>query len=96
MSNMSLIQGQQMVDLHSSFKNLINRRWAMRRLLGVMTTHFRHWNGILWHSIGEGNLDFNIYSSVKFNGVMGMPAYFVSFILMERWNRKRRQVGYAG
>lgn len=76
------------LDLYSSLKDLFNRKWALRRLLTIMALAFGI--GVVYFGLllGVGNLSFNIYLSLAFNGLLDIPAYLLTFILIERWSRK--------
>ncbi|KAJ4705752.1 Organic cation/carnitine transporter [Melia azedarach] len=76
------------VDLYSFLKDLFQRKWALRRLLTLMGLAFGI--GMVYYGLllGVGNLDFNVYLSLTFNGLLDIPAYIVTSILIERWNRR--------
>ncbi|ESR35537.1 hypothetical protein CICLE_v10006697mg [Citrus x clementina] len=58
------------------------------RLLTIMALAFGI--GVVYFGLllGVGNLSFNIYLSLAFNGLLDIPAYLLTFILIERWSRK--------
>ncbi|XP_039162694.1 organic cation/carnitine transporter 3-like [Eucalyptus grandis] len=45
--------------------------------------------------LGVGNLGFDIYLSVTFNALLIIPSYFVSYFLLNRWNRKSTLLGFT-
>ncbi|KAJ7949016.1 Organic cation/carnitine transporter [Quillaja saponaria] len=75
-------------DFYSSIKSLFKKRWALKRLFGVMVISFGL--GMVYYGIplGIGNLGFNIYLSVVFNALMEVPSYLISFLFIESWKRK--------
>ncbi|KAJ4705750.1 Organic cation/carnitine transporter [Melia azedarach] len=76
------------IDLYSFLKDLFNRKWALRRLSTTMGLAFGL--GLVYYGLllGVGNLDFNIYLSSTFNALLEIPAYIITSILIERWNRR--------
>ncbi|XP_030532615.1 organic cation/carnitine transporter 3-like [Rhodamnia argentea] len=83
------------LDLYSSIKDLFRRRWALTRLAKVMALGFGI--GMMYYGmlLGVGNLGFNIYLSVTFNALLIIPSYFVSYFLLNGWNRKSTILGFT-
>ncbi|GLT62418.1 hypothetical protein SLA2020_350580 [Shorea laevis] len=75
-------------NLYSSFKILLEKRWALRRLLAVMV--IGSGSGLVYYGmpLGVGNLAFNLYLSVTFNALSELPASMVTFFLIGKLNRK--------
>ncbi|CAK7340203.1 unnamed protein product [Dovyalis caffra] len=75
-------------NLYSSIKILLERKWALQRLLIVMLTGFGI--GIVYYSmpLGVGNLGFDIYLSVVFNALAEIPSYIIFSIIISKWGRK--------
>lgn len=76
------------VDIYSTIKILLNKRWAFRRLLAVMLTGFGV--GMVYYGmpLGLGNLSFNLYLSVTFNALSELPASLITFFFIGKLNRK--------
>ena len=87
-SNVLFKQDTSKASLYSSMKTLFKSRWAFRRVLAGMALGF----GML---LGVGNLGYNIYLSVAFNGLLDIPSYFLTFYLIERWNRKNSMLVFS-
>ncbi|KAI6683465.1 hypothetical protein NL676_029378 [Syzygium grande] len=82
-------------NLYSSIKDLFRRRWALTRLAKVMALGFGI--GMMYYGmlLGVGNLGFNIYLSVTFNALLIIPSYFMSYFLLNGWNRKSTLLGFT-
>ncbi|KAI3443315.1 MFS domain-containing protein [Psidium guajava] len=80
---------------YSSIKELFRRGWALPRLAKVMALGFGI--GMMYYGmlLGVGNLGFNIYLSVTFNALLIIPSYFVSYFLLNGWNRKSTILGFT-
>ncbi|XWS27636.1 hypothetical protein CRYUN_Cryun26dG0134800 [Craigia yunnanensis] len=74
-------------DLYASMNDLFKRRWAVRRLVAAMALGFGI--GMAYHGmlLGVGNLGFNTYLSLTLNGLLDIPAYFLTSLLIERCKR---------
>ncbi|KAK6231005.1 hypothetical protein QUC31_002523 [Theobroma cacao] len=83
------------VDLYSTVKILLNKRWAFRRLAAVMIAGFGI--GMVYYGmpLGLGNLSFNIYLSVTFNALSELPSSLITFFLMGKLNRRGSLLGFT-
>ncbi|XWS10535.1 hypothetical protein CRYUN_Cryun38cG0003800 [Craigia yunnanensis] len=83
------------VDLYSSIKILLNKRWAFRRLAAVMIAGFGI--GMVYYGmpLGLGSLSFNLYLSVTFNALSELPASLITFFIIGRLNRKGSLLGFT-
>ncbi|KAJ4828439.1 hypothetical protein Tsubulata_047631 [Turnera subulata] len=75
-------------NFYSSFNILLRKKWALRRILAVIVLGFGI--GIVYFGmpLGVGNLGYNIYLSVLFNALLELPSYVVTFIVVDKWNRR--------
>ncbi|KAL5746652.1 hypothetical protein ACOSP7_027798 [Xanthoceras sorbifolium] len=75
-------------NIFSSIKNLFHRKWARNRIMVTMVLSFGI--GLVYYgeTLGVGNLGFDIYLSVLFNGLLEIPSLLLSLFLIEKWNRK--------
>ncbi|XVE49920.1 hypothetical protein DITRI_Ditri01bG0120500 [Diplodiscus trichospermus] len=94
-SNVPIEQESWNVDLYSSIKILLNKRWAFRRLAAVMIAGFGI--GMVYYGmpLGLGNLSFNLYLSVTFNALSELPASLITFLLIGKLNRKGSLLGFT-
>ncbi|XVF33806.1 hypothetical protein REPUB_Repub18cG0002700 [Reevesia pubescens] len=94
-SNVLIEQESWNVDLFSSIKILLNKRWAFRRLAAVMGAGFGI--GMVYYGmpLGVGNLSFNLYLSVTFNALSVLPASLITFFLIGKVDRKGSLLGFA-
>ncbi|XVF77783.1 hypothetical protein PTKIN_Ptkin14bG0074300 [Pterospermum kingtungense] len=83
------------VDIYSSIKILLDKRWAFRRLAAVMIIGFGV--GMVYYGmpLGLGNLSFNLYLSVTFNALSELPASLITFFFIGKLNRKSSLLGFA-
>ncbi|KAK9182030.1 hypothetical protein WN944_025171 [Citrus x changshan-huyou] len=72
----------------SSIRELFVRRWALERTLALMVLGFGI--GVVYYGVtlGIGNLGFDIYLGVVFNALLEIPSFFLTFFLIQKWNRK--------
>lgn len=91
----TLKQDSAKISLYSSMKDLLKTRWTLNRLLKIMVLAFGI--GMMYYGmlLGVGNLGFNIYLGVTFNGVLIIPSYFASYFLIDRLNRKGTLLGFT-
>ncbi|KAL5813331.1 hypothetical protein ACOSQ3_028281 [Xanthoceras sorbifolium] len=75
-------------DSFSSIKDLFRRRWARHRILALCILGFGIGLTYYGMTLGIGNLGFDIYLSVVFNGLLEIPSFFIMYLLIERWNRR--------
>ncbi|PSR95573.1 Organic cation/carnitine transporter like [Actinidia chinensis var. chinensis] len=83
-------------DLYSAIKTLlIEKTWAMRRLLAVMGVGFGI--GMVYYGmpLGLRILRFNLYASVALNALSELPASLVTSFLIERLDRKASVLGFS-
>ena len=94
-SNVVIEQESWNVDLYSSIKILLNKRFAFRRLAAVMVTGFGI--GMVYYGmpLGLGSLSFNLYLSVTFNALSELPASLITFFLIGKLNRKGSLLGFT-
>ncbi|GMN60712.1 hypothetical protein TIFTF001_029800 [Ficus carica] len=76
------------VDLYSTMKILVEKKWAFRRLSAVMAIGFGI--GMVYYGmpLALGNLDFDLYLSVTLNALSELPASLMTFFLVGKLNRK--------
>ncbi|KAK1571146.1 hypothetical protein Q3G72_012512 [Acer saccharum] len=76
------------VNVFSSRKDLFSRKWSCQRMLSLMVVAFGI--GLVFYGValGIGNLDFDIYLSGIFNGLLDIPVVFLSYFLIEKCTRK--------
>ncbi|KAH7557881.1 hypothetical protein JRO89_XS11G0233500 [Xanthoceras sorbifolium] len=82
-------------DLCSLFKDFFKRKWPLKRLLGIMTLAFGI--GLVYYGmlLGVGNLGFDIYLSLTFNALLEIPAYFLTFFLIEKCDRTSSMLAFS-
>ncbi|XP_059664507.1 organic cation/carnitine transporter 3-like [Cornus florida] len=82
-------------DLYSAVNIMLEKRWAIRRLLTLMVVGFGV--GMVYYGLplGVGNLGFNLYLAVTFNALSEVPASLISFFLARRLNRKSAVLGFT-
>lgn len=95
LSNIPLQEEVQKFHLYSFMKEMFNRKWALRRLLLAMGAAFGI--GLAYYGLllGVGNLDSNIYLSLTFNALLEIPAYFLSFFVIEKWKRTSSMLAFC-
>ncbi|KAJ4837004.1 hypothetical protein Tsubulata_045412, partial [Turnera subulata] len=75
-------------NFYSSFNILLSKRWALRRILAVMVLCFGIGMVYFGMELGVGNLGYNIYLSSLFNAILELPSYPITFIVVDKWNRR--------
>ncbi|KAJ0982976.1 hypothetical protein J5N97_011231 [Dioscorea zingiberensis] len=75
-------------DVFSALRMLLEKKWALRRLALVMITGFGIGMSYYGMPLGVGNLGSNIYFSVAINALAELPAALITFVLIERLNRR--------
>ncbi|KAJ0982978.1 hypothetical protein J5N97_011233 [Dioscorea zingiberensis] len=75
-------------DVFSALRMLLEKKWALRRLALVMVTGFGIGMSYYGMPLGVGNLGSNIYFSVAINALAELPAALITFVLIERLNRR--------
>ncbi|KAK1279156.1 Organic cation/carnitine transporter 3 [Acorus gramineus] len=80
--------GDNDIDVYSALKALCAKRWALRRLTGVMMAGFGI--GMVYYGmpLGVGDLGFNLYASVTFNALAELPSALITLFLIGRLNRR--------
>ena len=75
-------------NVYSTFKMLLEKRSAFRRLLPVMVIGFGI--GLVYYGmpLGLGNLSFNLYLSVTFNALSEVPSSLFTLLLIGKLDRK--------
>ncbi|XP_019196907.1 PREDICTED: organic cation/carnitine transporter 3-like isoform X2 [Ipomoea nil] len=88
-----LIDLDEQMDLYSALKLLINKGWALRRLLTVMWVALGI--GLVYYGIplGVGEMPFNLYLSTTLNAVSELPASLVTLLLIDKLRRRSTVVG---
>ncbi|CAL5409052.1 unnamed protein product [Camellia sinensis] len=83
------------VYLYSAMKMLLEKSWALKRLLAVMVIGFGI--GMVYYGmpLGVGSLALNLYLSTTFNALSELPASLVTFLLVGRLNRKGSLLGFT-
>lgn len=76
------------VDLFSTIKILVKKKWAFKRLSNVMAIGFGI--GMVYYGmpLALGNLTFNLYLSVTFNALSELPSSIATLYLVDKLNRK--------
>ncbi|OMO89444.1 General substrate transporter [Corchorus capsularis] len=94
-SNVPMEQESWNVDIYSTIKILLNKRWAFKRLAAVMVAGFGV--GMVYYGmpLGLGNLSFNLYLSVAFNALSELPSSLITFFLIGKLSRKWSLVGFT-
>ncbi|KAL4326086.1 hypothetical protein GQ457_11G011900 [Hibiscus cannabinus] len=83
------------VDIYSSIRILLNKRWAAHRLTAAMVTGFGI--GMVYYGmpLGLGNLSVNLYLGVTLNALSELPASLITFFLIGKINRKDSILGFT-
>ncbi|KAK3198503.1 hypothetical protein Dsin_021918 [Dipteronia sinensis] len=83
------------VETSNSIKCLFVKRWALRRILGVMVLGFGI--GMVYYGIPMGvqDLGFNIYLGTMCNALLEMPSYLVTFLVIDRCQRRFSILGFC-
>lgn len=86
---------QSNLDIYSSMKSLLERRWALKRLLAAMTLGFGV--GMVYYGmfLGVGSLGFNIYLSVTLTASLTIPSILLLPYVIERFNRRSSVVAFG-
>ncbi|CAL5341426.1 unnamed protein product [Camellia sinensis] len=81
--------------LYSAMKMLLEKSWALKRLLAVMVIGFGI--GMVYYRmpLGVGSLALNLYLSTTLNALSELPASLVTFLLVGRLNRKGSLLGFT-
>ncbi|XP_054816834.1 organic cation/carnitine transporter 3-like [Prosopis cineraria] len=76
------------MDLYSALKVLMQKRWASRRILAIMSMGFGI--GVVYYGmpLGLGTLSFNLYLSVTFNALSELPSSLLTLIMIGKVNRR--------
>ncbi|MED6185104.1 hypothetical protein PIB30_053791 [Stylosanthes scabra] len=82
-------------DLYSAMKILLQKKWSSRRLSMVMASGFGI--GMVYYGmpLGLGNLSFNLYLSVAFNALSELPSSLITFVLIDKFNRRTALLAFA-
>ncbi|MCD7459707.1 hypothetical protein HAX54_041685 [Datura stramonium] len=93
-SNKSMSMSQDL-DLYSAIKLLIEKGWALRRLLTVMLIGFGV--GMVYYGmpLGAGGLGFNIYLSITLNALSELPSSLIAFFFIGKMYRKGSLLGFS-
>ncbi|KAG4166357.1 hypothetical protein ERO13_A13G126300v2 [Gossypium hirsutum] len=94
-SNVLIEQESWNVDIYSSIKILLNKRWAAKRLAAVMVGGFGI--GMVYYGmpLGLGNLSVNLYLGVTLNALSELPASLITFFLIGKMKRKDSLLGFT-
>ncbi|XP_057970951.1 organic cation/carnitine transporter 3-like [Malania oleifera] len=81
---------------YSSLKVLVQKRWALRRLLAAMAVGFGI--GIVYYGmpLAVGSLPFDFYLSVTFNALAEVPSALATVVLIDRMNRRTAVMVFGG
>ncbi|PHU07894.1 Organic cation/carnitine transporter 2 [Capsicum chinense] len=92
--NMSMSSSQDL-DLYSTIKLLIEKGWALHRLLTVVLIGFGV--GMVYYGmpLGVGDLGFDIYLSITLNALSELPSSLIAFFLIGKMNRKVSLLGFS-
>ncbi|KAK3173943.1 hypothetical protein Dsin_033039 [Dipteronia sinensis] len=75
------------VSVFSSLKVISSRKWSCQRILTLMVVAFG--TGLVFGvTLGIGNLNFDIYLSGIFNGLLDIPVVLLTYLLIEKYTRK--------
>ncbi|KAL4341946.1 hypothetical protein GQ457_08G008250 [Hibiscus cannabinus] len=87
--------GNDNVDIYSSIRILVKKRWAAQRLATLMFTGFGI--GMVYYGmpLGLGNISVNLYLSVTLNALSELPASLITFLLIGKINRKESLLGFT-
>ncbi|XP_021768410.1 organic cation/carnitine transporter 3-like [Chenopodium quinoa] len=82
-------------DVYSAMRVLMSRAWALRRLVTVSVMCIGI--GVVYYGmpLALGNLPFNLYVSVTLNALAELPGSFLTFVLINRLDRKIAVVGFT-
>ncbi|KAJ4827295.1 hypothetical protein Tsubulata_042948 [Turnera subulata] len=75
-------------NFFSSFNTLLKKKWARHRMFAVMMLAFGIGMVYFGVPLGVGNLGYNIYLNVLFNALLELPSYLVTFIIVDKWNKR--------
>lgn len=94
-SNVLIEQESWNVDIYSTIKILLNKRWAAKRLAAVMVGGFGI--GMVYYGmpLGLGNLSVNLYLGVTLNALSELPASLITFFLIGKMKRKDSLLGFT-
>ncbi|KMT12561.1 hypothetical protein BVRB_5g098060 [Beta vulgaris subsp. vulgaris] len=82
-------------DVYSAMRVMVSRPWAIRRLITVS------WMcvgiGVVYYGmpLALGNLPFNLYFSVTLNALSELPGSFLTFVLINRLDRRPAIIGFT-
>lgn len=81
------------VDLYVAMKLLLNKGWAVRRLLAVMGAGFGL--GLVYYGIplSAGEMPFSIYLSTALNALSELPAALITSLVIDKLRRKSSVLG---
>nr|KYP71554.1 Solute carrier family 22 member 3 [Cajanus cajan] len=87
-SSLSLEEEVWNADLYSILKIMLQKKWSSRRLLVIMAMGLGI--GLVYYGmpLGLGILSFNLYLSVTFNALSEIPSTLISYILLDKFNRR--------
>ncbi|CAK7326034.1 unnamed protein product [Dovyalis caffra] len=75
-------------NIYSSMKSLFERRWALKRMLVVMTLGFGVGTAYYGMFLGVGSLGFNIYLSVTLTASLTILSNLLIPFVLETFNRR--------
>ncbi|KAJ8432656.1 hypothetical protein Cgig2_011822 [Carnegiea gigantea] len=81
------------VDVYSALKILVAKTWALHRLVGVMIMSTCIGGVYYGMPLALGNLPLNLYLSCTLNALSELPASFITFVLIDKLNRKCSLIG---
>ncbi|KAK7313804.1 hypothetical protein VNO77_39006 [Canavalia gladiata] len=76
------------VDLFSTLKILLQKKWSSKRLLAIMAMGIGI--GLVYYGmpLGLEILSFNLYLSVIFNALSELPSSLIAFFIIDKFNRR--------
>ncbi|KAL2901771.1 Organic cation/carnitine transporter 3 [Bienertia sinuspersici] len=82
-------------DVYNAMRMLVSRPWALRRLLTASCMCVGV--GVVYYGmpLALGNLPFNLYLSVTLNALSELPGSFLTFVLINRLNRRIAIIGFT-
>nr|GMC49727.1 organic cation/carnitine transporter 3-like [Ipomoea batatas] len=81
------------MDLYAALRLLLNKGWALKRLLTVMLVGVG--TGMVYYGIplGVGEMPLNLYLSTTLNALSELPASLTTFLLIDKLKRRSSVLG---
>ncbi|MQM03132.1 hypothetical protein Taro_035906 [Colocasia esculenta] len=88
-------KGNNSVGMYSTLRMLLEKRWALWRLVAVMAATFGVGLVYVGMPLAVGTLGYDLYLSVALNALSEFPAALITFFLIGRINRRAAFLGFA-